>query len=110
VFSKIKEGFSEEPAKRLLILVLIDLVATMIWYGFFGIAEANPFLIGSIKQSLISFTLLKLILSLPGIWILNKYQDKLLSKLGLALLSVVYFGVYLIHCYVMISLISFTLF
>tara|TARA_B100001029_G_scaffold175435_2_gene176866 strand:- start:223 stop:600 length:378 start_codon:yes stop_codon:yes gene_type:complete len=109
VLLKIRDWLFDRQAKGLLLLVLIDLVATMIWYSFFQIEEANPLLVGSIESSLLNFTLTKLLLSLPGIWILNKYKDKLISKFGLALLSSVYFIIYLIHLYIMVSLISYSL-
>jgi hypothetical protein len=77
----------------------------MLWYTSFGLQEANPILVSSIENSLLRFTLVKLMLSLPGIWLLNKYLDRLIAQRGLAILLVAYFGIYLIHCFVLINII-----
>ena len=75
----------------------MDLIATLLWYNFYGIEEANPLLDTHIKESSLRFTILKLGLSVPGLYFLWKYLDKKISQVGLGLLLLVYAAVGIIH-------------
>ena len=73
--------FKQRHTKLLLILVLLDLLATIIWYYFFDIPEMNPILSGPIEKSMSKFVFTKLALSLPSIYLLNKFlQQRILQK------------------------------
>jgi hypothetical protein len=76
---------------------MLDLIATLTWYYFFGIEEANPLLSAHIKDSPASFILIKLGLSLPGIYLLDKYIKTKLVQGGIALLLLCYSAVAMIH-------------
>lgn len=97
--------FNKRHTKLLLWLILIDLVATVIWFYFFNIPELNPILEGPINNSIGQFVLTKLALSLPSVYILNKFIQNVLSQVGLALLLTSYVGVSIIHYFILIKLI-----
>ena len=84
---------------------MLDLIATLSWYHFFGIDEANPLLASLIKESPIKFSLIKLGLSLPGIYLLSKYIKKGVAQGGLAILLTCYYLVALIHCIIFMTVI-----
>jgi len=79
------------------LLIILDLIATTCWYVFFGIEEANPLLSAQIKDSPLNFVLIKLGLSLPGLYLLNKYINKRISQCGIAILLLCYSLVALLH-------------
>lgn len=87
------------------LLIFLDLIATLTWYLVFGIEEANPLLADRIKNSPVEFVLVKLGLSLPGLYILNKYIKKTLAQGGLALLLAAYYLVALIHVFIFFALV-----
>jgi|TARA_R110001583_G_scaffold16234_7_gene66204 hypothetical protein len=95
----------EKWPKALLLLIFIDLMATSIWFLFFGVEEANPILSQYLERSVLEFTIIKLALSLPGLWILSKHYDRILAKLGLLFLTVAYLGVMIIHYLLFLRLI-----
>ena len=95
----------EEWPKALLLLIFIDLIATSIWFLFFGVEEANPILAPYLERSVLEFTVIKLALSLPGLWILSKYFDRILAKFGLLILTMTYLGVMIIHYLLFLRLI-----
>jgi hypothetical protein len=97
--------FNIKHIRILLLLILLDLVATITWYVAFGIEEANPILATLIKESPIKFSLLKLGLSLPGVYILSKYIKKGIAQGGLALLLGSYYIVAIIHCVIFMSVV-----
>ncbi len=92
--------------KILLYLISIDLVATMIWYFFFGVPEANPILDNAIENSLLKFVILKLSLSFPGLYLLSKYIDKILAQLGIGVLLATYMGITIIHYIIFLFIIA----
>jgi hypothetical protein len=98
--------FKQRHTKLLLILVLLDLVATIIWYHFFNIPEMNPILSGPIEKSLSKFIFTKLALSLPSIYLLNKFLHKRISQIGMALLLGSYICVSIIHYFIFIKIIT----
>jgi hypothetical protein len=98
--------FKQRHTKLLLILVLLDLLATIIWYYFFDIPEMNPILSGPIEKSMSKFVFTKLALSLPSIYFLNKFLHKKVSQIGMALLLTSYIGVSIIHYFIFIKLIT----
>ena len=99
------KSLSKRHVVLLLILIGIDMLATMIWYSFFGIDEANPALRGPIEHSLISFVLTKLALSLPGLSFLYNNIKRKLTQAGLLFLLSWYIGIFVIHWYIFIKLI-----
>lgn len=87
------------------LLIFLDLIATLTWYLVFGVEEANPLLADRIKNSPVEFVLVKLGLSLPGLYILNKYIKKTLAQGGLALLLAAYYLVAFIHVFIFFALV-----
>lgn len=107
MLSKVKGWLkNKNNNKFLLILIFIDLIATMLWYTFFGIEEANPVLASPIETSLLRFTIIKLSLSLPAVWLLNKYKQNIFSQLGSALLLFVYTVLCGIHCWIFLNIVT----
>jgi hypothetical protein len=98
--------FKRRHTKLLLVLMLIDLLATMVWFYCFDVPELNPVLAGPIEESLISFVITKLMLSLPSIYLINKFLYKRISQIGIALLLTAYISVSIIHYYIFIKLIT----
>lgn len=96
---------TSKHVRILSLLILLDLIATLTWYLVFGIEEANPLLADRIMNSPVEFVLVKLGLSLPGLYILNKYIKKTLAQGGLALLLVAYYLVALIHVFIFFALV-----
>jgi hypothetical protein len=86
--------------------VLIDLLATMVWFRCFDVPELNPILSGPINESLLNFAMTKLIISLPSIYLLNKFLHKKVSQVGIAFLLVAYIAVSIMHYYIFIKLIT----
>jgi len=95
--TKVIQYFKQVHIRILLLLIVLDLIATLNWYFFFGIEEANPLLSAQIKDSPASFVFIKLGLSLPGLYLLNKYISKKLAQSGIGLLLLCYSAVAIIH-------------
>ena len=95
--TKVIQYFKQTHIRILLLLIILDLIATLTWYFFFGIEEANPLLSAQIKDSPASFIFIKLGLSLPGLYLLNKYINKKIAQGGIALLLLCYSVVAIIH-------------
>jgi len=95
--TKVIQYFKQVHIRILLLLIILDLIATLNWYFFFGIEEANPLLSAQIKDSPASFVLIKLGLSLPGLYLLNKYINKKIAQSGIGLLLLCYSFVAMIH-------------
>jgi len=95
--------FKQQHTKLLLMLVLFDLIATIIWFTYYDIPELNPVLSGPIEKSLLNFAITKLALSLPSIYLLNKFLYKRLSQWGLGILLITYFAVSIFHYYIFIN-------
>ena len=98
--------FKHRHTKLLLILVLIDLLATMVWFCCFNVPELNPVLSGPIEKSLLNFVVTKLSLSLPSIYLINKFLHKKISQIGIALLLTAYIAVSIFHYYIFIKLLT----
>ena len=103
--SNLLQYFNKKHIRILVLLILLDLIATLTWYIIFGIEEANPILAAQIKESPIRFALLKLGLSIPGVFILNKYIKKGIAQNGIALLLLTYYLVAILHCAIFITVI-----
>jgi hypothetical protein len=99
-------SFDNKHLKILLYLISIDLIATMVWYFWFEIPEANPVLCGAIESSLVKFVILKLALSFPGLYLLSKYIDKILAQLGIGILLAAYMGITIVHYIIFLYIIS----
>jgi hypothetical protein len=95
--TKVIQYFKQVHIRILLLLIILDLIATLNWYFFFGIEEANPLLSAQIKDSPASFVFIKLGLSLPGLYLLNKYIKKKIAQSGIGLLLLCYSVVAMIH-------------
>jgi hypothetical protein len=95
--TKVIQYFKQVHIRILLLLIILDLIATLNWYFFFGIEEANPLLSAQIKDSPASFVFIKLGLSLPGLYLLNKYINKKIAQSGIGLLLLCYSIVAMIH-------------
>ena len=102
-----RDKLHNSPTSLLLLLILIDLICTIVWYESYGIAELNPILSSYIEKSSLQFAIVKLLLSLPFIWILYKFKNKILSKIGIAFLCAVYAIIACIHTYIAISVFYF---
>ena len=98
--------FKQRHTKLLLMLVLFDLLATIVWFVCYDIPELNPILAGPIQKSILNFAVTKLALSLPSIYLLNKYIYHKFSQWGLGILLMAYFGVSIFHYYIFIVLIT----
>jgi hypothetical protein len=98
--------FKRRHTKLLLVLMLIDLLATMVWFCYFDVPELNPILAGPIKESLINFVMTKLMLSLPSIYLINKFLHKRVSQIGIALLLTAYTAVSILHYWIFIKMIA----
>ncbi|MAG24043.1 hypothetical protein CMI47_00545 [Candidatus Pacearchaeota archaeon] len=96
--------FKKHHTKLLLLLVLLDLVATMVWFYFFGIDELNPILVEPINKSLLRFTFFKLLLSLPSIYLFNKYLPNKLAQIGIGISLSAYTLISIIHYYLLINI------
>ena len=95
--TRVIQYFKQSHIKILLLLIVLDLIATLNWYFFFGMEEANPLLSAQIKDSPASFVFIKLGLSLPGLYLLNKYINKKIAQSGIGLLLLCYSVVAIIH-------------
>ena len=84
----------------LLCLILVDLICTILWYEAYGISELNPILARPLERSPLSFCIIKLALSFPSIYVLNRFGAKVLSKIGVALLILAYFAVACVHIWI----------
>jgi len=88
----------------LILLILVDTFATIHWYGAYGIEEVNPLMAFFLDRDVIYFFMVKMGISLPGIVILHKFYNRLLSKVGLFVLYLAYTSVLLIHLGIFVSL------
>jgi len=98
--------FKQRHTKLLLMLVLFDLIATIVWFACYDIPELNPVLSGPIEKSLLNFVITKLTLSLPSIYLLNKFLHKRVSQIGIALLLTAYTAVSILHYWIFIKMIA----
>ena len=103
--SLLLQYFKKKHIRILLLLIMLDLIATLTWYYCFGIEEANPVLASSIKESPVKFTLIKLGFSFPGIFILNKYIKRKLAQGGIGFLLVCYYLVAILHCIIFMTVV-----
>lgn len=102
--SKLLQYFNKKHLRVLSLLILLDLIATLTWFIVFGVEEANPLLSEQIKESPVNFALIKIGLSFPGIYILNKYIKRTVAQSGIGILLFCYYGVALIHCFIFFAL------
>ena len=86
-------------------LIVLDLVATSVWYGVYGVPEQNPIMAFFISKSILLFAVTKLCLSVPSLYILSMNTGHWLTKVGLAFLITSYVEVSLIHAYLFNKLI-----
>ena len=88
----------------LILLILVDSIATIHWYGTYGIEEANPLMAILLDRDVIYFFVVKMAVSMAGIAIIHKFYNKLLSKIGLFVLYLAYVSVFLVHLGIFMSL------
>ena len=75
----------------LVVLVLVDLVATIFWVSSGEATEANPVMNYFLQKSFYLFTVAKLALTFGGILILDKFKNifnKLIFKISLFLIVI----------------------
>ena len=94
--------FNKGHLKILLILFLIDMVATITWNSFWGVEEWNPILSGPLSKSALLFAITKIALSFPPLLILEKYLDRLSAQVAVAITTVAYISVTIIHYFIFI--------
>lgn len=95
--------------KVLVILALLDLIATIYWVAAGLATEANPIMNFFLQYSFYSFAMAKLSLSFTGIFTLNLLKEKrqtLIFSLS-AMLVIVYLGVVAWHTYGLVLLLIF---
>ena len=90
----------------LLCLILVDLICTIFWYEAYGVSELNPILARPLERSPLLFCIIKLSLSIPSIYVLNRFKAKVLSKVGVALLIFVYSAIACVHIWIATNLLS----
>ena len=89
----------------LILLFLVDTMATIHWYSAYGVEEANPLMAFLLDRDIVYFFMVKMAVSLAGIAIIHKFYNKLLSKVGLFVLYLAYVGVFFVHLGIFMSLI-----
>lgn len=98
-------GQEDRAILPLILLILVDTMATIHWYSVYGIEEANPLMAFLLDHDIIYFFMVKMAVSLAGIAIIHKFYNKLLSKIGLFVLYLAYVSVFFIHLSIFVSLI-----
>ena len=98
-------GQEDRAILPLILLILVDTMATIHWYSAYGIEEANPLMAFLLDHDIIYFFMVKMAVSLVGIAIIHKFYNKLLSKIGLFVLYLAYVSVFFIHLGIFVSLI-----
>ncbi len=81
----------------ILVLNLIDAVATMVWVGTGRAQEANPLMAGLLDSSPLAFMLVKLALVSGGVVVLWRFRDRALALAGTLAVFLAYYGLLLIH-------------
>ena len=100
------KALSKRHVIFLLLLITIDMVATMTWYILFDVGEANPILAGPINRGLAWFVITKLGMSLPGLLLLYRTISMRLSQVGLLILITWYTGIFFYHWHIFVELSS----
>lgn len=99
--SNVRRLFKLRHIRLLTLLIVLDLIATIIWFVYFGIEEANPLLESSIKESPLKFAVIKLGLSVPGLYILANHIEKKVAQGGIGILLFFYSLVAIIHFFIL---------
>jgi hypothetical protein len=81
---------------------IIDGILTIYAYIKFGIAEMNPLLIYPLSISPLIFILVKTFLVGLCLYLLWKRQDKLLARIFILVVLILYLGIILFHSYFLI--------
>jgi len=97
--------FKKKHVRILLLLVTLDLLATLMWFIWYDIPELNPILSPQIEASPIQFVLTKLALTLPGVYLLSKFIHKKISQWGVGFLLTAYTAVSILHYIIFIKVI-----
>ena len=92
--------FNNNHLKLLLLLFLVDIVATLSWFVFWNVPEGNPILSGILNESVMLFVLTKIALSFPPIIILDKYIDKKITQLGILIVLSTYISIAIFHYFI----------
>ena len=100
------KSLSKRHVVILLLLIAVDMLATMVWFAFAGIGETNPVLVGPIEHSLLSFVLVKLAMSLPGLLFLFRQIKMRIAQIGLVVLLGWYTFIFCIHWYILMCLLG----
>ena len=99
-------NFDKKHLKIITLLILLDIVATMLWYSFSSVKEWNPIMDSILEVSLISFVIAKLSISFFTIHILSKYISKKISQIGIGIVLATYSIVTILHYFVFLFLLS----
>ncbi len=94
--------FHKKHLKILLILFLIDMIATIVWNTYWGVSEWNPILSGPLSKSALLFAITKIALSFPPLLILEKYLERLSAQIAIAITTFAYMMVTAIHYFIFI--------
>jgi hypothetical protein len=89
----------------LILLIFIDTFATIFWFTNYGVEEANPVMAHFLNKDVFYFFIAKMMFSFPGIFIIRRFYNKKICKIGLFVLYLSYIGVFIIHCGIFMSLI-----
>ena len=81
----------------LIVLTLIDLICTIIWFEGYGVHELNPILSGPIEKSALKFSLIKMALTIPSVLIIRAHISNTFAQVGGWLLLFSYAFVCFIH-------------
>jgi hypothetical protein len=89
--------FNNKHLKVLLVLFLVDIIATITWFSAYGVEEANPVLSGVINNSILLFCITKILLSFPALIILDKYLHKKITQVAIGMSLFLYSIVAVMH-------------
>ena len=98
--------FNKNHLKFILILVLIDIISTITWYSYSSVEEWNPIMNMALSHSIVTFSIVKLLLSFLTIWILSKYISNMFSQIGIAIVLAAYSVVTFLHYFVFLFLLD----
>jgi hypothetical protein len=87
----------ETVIKTVLVLNLIDAVATLFWVRAGMAAEENPFMATLVYQHPITFVVLKMALVALGSALLWRYRHRPLAVVAVFLILIAYYAVLLTH-------------
>jgi len=85
---------------------LIDAIATSVWVGSNIASELNPLMGGMIEISLSLFLVVKLLIVNLSIYVLWRFKDRVLSKILILPVFVIYVYIVILHCYIFLNVLG----